>query len=72
MIGEVVSTKMPKMVIVSVTQIRRHPLYRKAIRKTKRFSADNQSIELIVGDHVEITETKPMSKTKHFKVIKKL
>lgn len=72
MIGEVVSTRVPKMVIVRVERIRRHRLYKKAIRKTKRFAAHNESLTLAVGDRVEITDTKPISKTKHFNVVKKL
>lgn len=72
MIGEVVSTKGAKMVIVRVERIRRHPVYKKAIRKTKRFAAHNESENLVVGDRVVITETKPISKTKHFRVVKKL
>jgi small subunit ribosomal protein S17 len=72
MIGEVVSTRVPKMVTVRVERIRRHRLYKKAIRKTKRFAAHNESLTLAVGDRVEITDTKPISKTKHFNVVKKL
>lgn len=72
MIGEVVSTKGAKVVIVRMERIRRHPLYKKAIRKTKRFAAHNESLMLAVGDRVEIAETKPISKTKHFNVVKKL
>lgn len=72
MIGEVVSTKGAKMVVVRVERIRRHRLYKKAIRKSKRFAAHNESLELSVGDRVEIADTKPISKTKHFNVVKKL
>lgn len=72
MIGKVVSTRVPKMVIVAVTRIGHHRLYKKAIRKTKRFAAHNDSLELAVGDQVEIAEVKPLSKTKHFTVVKKL
>ena len=72
MIGEVVSTRVPKMVTVAVERIKRHRLYKKAIAKTKRFAAHNESLVLNVGDRVEITDTKPISKTKHFRVVKKL
>lgn len=72
MIGEVVSTKGAMTVIVHVERIKRHRLYKKAIRKTKRFAAHNESLVLNVGDRVEITDTKPISKTKHFRVVKKL
>lgn len=72
MIGKVVSTRVPKMVIVAVTRIDRHRLYKKAIRKTKRFAAHNAMPELAIGDRVEIAEVKPISKTKHFAIVKKL
>ena len=70
--GEVVSTKMAKTVIVSVIHHRRHPLYRKPMRKTKRFAAHNESLSLVAEDRVVIRETKPISKTKHFIVVSKL
>lgn len=70
--GEIVSVKTAKTVIVSVTSFFRHPLYKKAIRKTKRFAVHNESLPLIVGDRVTIRETKPVSKTKHFTVQTKL
>lgn len=72
MIGEIVSTKGAKMVIVRVERIKRHRLYKKAIRKTKRFAAHNELEHLVVGDRVVIAETKPISKTKHFKVVRKV
>jgi small subunit ribosomal protein S17 len=70
--GEVVSTRLTKTVIVAVSSTYRHPLYRKAVRTTRRFSAHNESLELSVGDKVRIRETKPISKTKHFIVIEKI
>lgn len=69
--GVVVSTKMNKTIIVEVTWRWRHPLYKKAIRKTKRFAAHNERSDIAVGDHVTIRETKQMSKTKHFRVVTK-
>ncbi|OGG15246.1 30S ribosomal protein S17 [Candidatus Gottesmanbacteria bacterium RIFCSPHIGHO2_01_FULL_46_14] len=72
MTGEIVSTKTPHMVVVSVVRIWRHPVYKKAVRKAKRFAAHNDTLELVVGDRVVIAETKPMSKTIHFKVVSKL
>lgn len=70
--GEVVSTKMHKTVAVEVMHIYRHPLYRKAMRKSKKFLAENVGIDLKVGDRVKIVETMPISKRKHFKVLEKL
>lgn len=70
--GEVVSLKMAKTVVVEVMHIYRHPLYKKATRKTKRFLVHNSDLSLSLGDRVIIRETKPVSKRKHFIVVEKL
>lgn len=72
MIGKIVSTKMAKTVIVEVVRTRAHPVYKKAVRRSKRFAAHNTFENIGVGDTVRLAETRPMSKTKHFKVIEKL
>ena len=72
MTGVVLSTKTPKTVIVAVVSTYRHPLYKKVARKTKYFAAYNESMTLSVGDKVIIGETRPITKTKHFKVLEKL
>lgn len=72
MIGIVVSTKMKNTVIVEVEHSVRHPLYKKAVRKTKRFAAHNDSLDFARGDKVRIVETKPISRSKHFRVLEKL
>jgi len=69
--GKVVSTKMDKTVVIEVVASRPHPLYKKIIKKKKKYKADNQNFDLKVGDRVEIVSTRPISKEKHFKVIKK-
>ena len=69
--GVVVATKNIKTVIVTVTSTHRHPLYKKAVKTTRRFAAHNDSLTLAVGDHVRIKETRPISKTKHFRVLEK-
>lgn len=71
-VGQVVSTKMNKTVIVAVTHSRRHPLYKKVMRKTKRFAVHVEQLVVDKGDRVSIRETKPMSKRKHFVVVEKL
>lgn len=68
--GVVMSTKMNKTIIVEVTRLWRHPLYKKAIHKTKRFAVHSERNDSAVGDHVTIRETKKMSKTKHFRVVR--
>ena len=70
--GTVVSLATKKTVIVALTKVRRHPLYKKAIKRTRRFAAHNESLTLAVGDKVEIMETRPVSRTKHFIVTKKV
>lgn len=72
MIGKVVSTKMAKTVIVEVVRTRAHPVYKKIVRRSRRFAAHNELLGLSVGDTVKIAETRPVSKTKHCKVIEKL
>lgn len=72
MIGQVVSVKTPKTIIVAVGSQSRHPLYKKMVRRTTKFAVHNESLELTVGDRVVIAETKPMSRTKHFVVVEKV
>ena len=67
--GVVVSDKMDKTVVVEVTRFVEHKKYGKRIKKTKNYKAHNEDNSKKVGDVVEIEETKPMSKDKHFKVI---
>jgi small subunit ribosomal protein S17 len=67
--GIVISTKMQNSSIVEVISKRPHPLYRKLIKVSKKFIVDNNMLEPIVGQKAKIGETKPMSKTKHFKIL---
>jgi small subunit ribosomal protein S17 len=70
--GKVESVKNTKTAIVSVMHEFRHPLYKKAVKRTRRFAVHNEKTELAVGDTVHIKETKPVSKTKHYIVVEKL
>jgi len=70
--GVVVSTKMQKTVVVEVERRFSHPRYRKVITRHKKFKAHNENFDLKVGDKVLIEESRPISKDKHFVVIKKL
>ncbi|MGA7670264.1 MAG: 30S ribosomal protein S17 [Nitrolancea sp.] len=65
-VGRVVSDKMDKTVVVSVDYVRRHPIYRKTIRRTSRFKAHDEQNLCSVGDLVMIEETRPLSKTKRW------
>jgi len=67
-IGEVVSTKMSKTIVVQVVMKKSHPLYRRVVAKTKKFYAHDESNTARVGDFVEIEETRPMSKLKRWRL----
>ncbi|USR79084.1 30S ribosomal protein S17 [Arcanobacterium pinnipediorum] len=67
--GYVVSDKMDKTVVVEVEDRRKHPLYGKVMTRTKRVKAHDESNEVQVGDLVRIMETRPLSATKHFRVV---
>lgn len=68
-VGRVVSDKMDKTVVVTVDYLKAHPLYRKIIRKTNRFHAHDEHNECRIGDTVRIVETRPLSKTKRWRVV---
>ena len=68
--GVVVSDKMDKTVVVSVSRFVKHPLYGKFYKISKKYKAHDAGNKYKTGDKVEIMETKPISKDKHFKVIK--
>lgn len=67
--GKVVSLKMQNTVVVQVERKVAHPLYKKLMKRSKKFKADTAGIELVVGDKVKIISTKPISKDKYFKVL---
>jgi len=67
--GIVVSDKMDKTIVVEVSRFVEHKKYRKRIKKTKKYKAHDENNEKKIGDVVEIGETKPISKDKHFKVV---
>jgi small subunit ribosomal protein S17 len=68
-LGRVVSNKMQKTVVVVVEYLKPHPLYRKIIRKSKKFHAHDEENTCQIGDMVRIEETRPLSKTKNWLVI---
>jgi small subunit ribosomal protein S17 len=69
MVGEVVSDKMDKTVVVRVDRTRRHPLYGKVIRVSKRYKAHDEENQCRVGDIVRIMESRPLSKEKRWVVV---
>jgi len=67
--GTVMSTKMQKTVVVAVESLVRHPLYRKTMRRTKRYKAHDETNACVLGDAVRIIETRPLSKEKRWRVL---
>jgi small subunit ribosomal protein S17 len=66
--GVVVSDKMDKTVVVLVERRVKHPKYHKTVTKSKRYKAHDEANDARVGDRVRIIETRPLSKTKRFRV----
>jgi small subunit ribosomal protein S17 len=64
--GTVVSTKMKDTIVVAVTRYVKHPKYQKFLKRVKKYHAHDAGNTKEVGDRVEIRETRPLSKTKHF------
>lgn len=67
--GIVTSLKNDKTATVTVTRRQKHPLYKKYVKQTKKHACHVEGIDLELGDKVVIQPCRPMSKTKHFKVI---
>lgn len=72
LVGRVTSDKMQKTVVVSVKNLKRHPLYNKVIRQTTKYKAHNPNDVAKMGDLVQIVESQPMSHEKRWAVEKVL
>ena len=70
--GIVVSDKMDKTVVVSISRFVKHPKYGKFYKINKKYKAHDEKNEYKTGDKVEIIETRPISKDKRFRVVKKV
>lgn len=68
-IGVVFSNKMDKTVTVAVKWKEKHPIYGKFVNKTKKFHAHDEKNDCNIGDTVRIMETRPLSKTKRWRVV---
>ena len=68
MVGHVISDKMDKTVVVSVSTINHHPMYKKTIRAASKYKAHDEKNECKMGDIVRIVETRPLSKEKRWRV----
>lgn len=66
--GIVVSDKMNQTIVVSVERLYAHPLYKKYIRRRKKYHVHDEANECNIGDRVRIVETRPISKTKHWRL----
>jgi small subunit ribosomal protein S17 len=66
-VGVVTSNKMTKTVVVEITRVFRHPLYRKVVHSSKRVKAHDE-IGCQIGDHVQIVESRPLSRDKRWVV----
>lgn len=67
--GTVVSDKMEKSATVEIESYYRHPLYKKILKKIKKLKVDDPNNELNIGDIVMVTETRPISKTKRWRIL---
>ncbi|WP_439181569.1 30S ribosomal protein S17 [Carboxylicivirga taeanensis] len=68
-IGVVASNKMDKSIVVSVEVREKHPIYGKFVKKTKKFHAHDEDNTCNIGDTVKIMETRPLSKTKRWRLV---
>ena len=71
-VGLVVSSKMDKTMVVAIEDNVRHPIYGKIIKRTLKVHAHDENNECGVGDRVEIMETRPLSKTKRWRLVQVL
>ena len=69
-VGVVVSDKMDKTIVVAVKDSVQHPLYKKILKRTKKFKAHDENNEAGIGDTVQIMETRPLSKMKRWRLSK--
>ncbi len=67
--GDVVSDKMDKTVVVAVTRLTQHPVYRKTIKKRAKFKAHDEENRCKTGDKISIIEARPLSRDKRWKVL---
>jgi small subunit ribosomal protein S17 len=68
-VGTVVSNKMNKTIVVAVESLKKHRIYKRTYKQTKRFQAHDEENTCQVGDVVRIEETRPLSKMKHWRLV---
>lgn len=67
--GKVISNRMDKTIVVAVTRLFQHPVYKKTVKRVTKFKAHDENNKCQVGDTVKIIETRPLSKEKRWTVI---
>ena len=68
-VGQVVSNKMDKSMTIAVHRKEKHPIYGKFVKKTTKFMAHDEKDECSIGDTVRIMETRPLSKSKRWRLV---
>jgi small subunit ribosomal protein S17 len=68
-VGQVVSDKMDKTVVVAVERLVKHPLYGRFIKQTSKLKAHDEQNECRIGDKVKVMESRPLSKDKRWRVV---
>ena len=69
-IGQVVSDKMDKTIVVAVKDSYQHPLYKKTMKRTYKLKSHDENNECGIGDTVEVMETRPLSKDKRWRLVR--
>ena len=70
MIGQVVSDKIDKTIVVAIEDSVQHPLYKKTMKRTYKLKAHDENNECGIGDTVEVMETRPLSKDKRWRLVR--
>ena len=68
-IGEVVSDKMDKTIVVAIKETEKHPLYVKVMKRTYKLKAHDENNTCGIGDKVKVMETRPLSKDKRWRLV---
>src|SRR5574337_2028811 len=68
-VGRVVSNKMDKTIVVAVERLKKHRIYKRTYKVTKKFHVHDEQNEGLIGDTVLIEESRPISKTKHWRLV---
>ena len=68
-VGKVVSDKMDKTIVVAIADNVKHPVYNKIVKRTTKIHVHDENNECRVGDKVEVMETRPLSKTKRWRLV---